>query len=207
MILEGKVGGATLRGVVRTKDNTATEAAVEAAKEHLRTFYLEQLLQREKPSYRTERGWQTILVTAQNALDRRLVSIYSLEELFQFAGKCLKDPELRTAFEFLSAEECIEQAFPWEKQVEFIKSTAEHHNLDRDLSLFEQAVAEAPKDSPTASSSTITTFHGVHKGKEDLGDFGSLSDPSLASSPKRAKCSVALKPGAVIDLDSEEERL
>ena len=147
------------------------------------------------------------MVTAQNALDQRLESIYSLEELFQFAGKCLKDPELRAAFEFLSAEECIEKAFPWEKQVEFIKSAAEHQNLDRDLSLFEQALAEAPKDSPTASSSTITASHGVHEGKENLGDFDSRSDPSLVSSPKRAKFSVALKPGAVIDLDSDEERL
>ena len=112
---------------------------MEAAKDHLRTFYLEQLLQREKPSYRSEQGWQTILVTAQSALDQRLEEIHSLEELFRFGGKCLKDPDLRTAFEFLSIEDCVEEAFPWEKQVEFLQSAEEHPNLDRDLSLFEHA--------------------------------------------------------------------
>ena len=111
---------------------------MEAAKEHLRTFYLEQLLQREKPSYRSEQGWQTILATAQSALDQRLEEIHTLEELFRFGGKCLKDPDWRTAFEFLSVEDCVEEAFPWEKQVEFLQSTEEHPNLDRDLSLFEQ---------------------------------------------------------------------
>ena len=125
--------------VVRTVFKTTTLAAVDATKEHLRTFYLEQLLQREKPSYRSERGWQTILVTAQNALNQRLEDIHTIEELFQFAGKSLKDPELRTAFEFLSVEDCVEQAFPLEKQLEFLRSSEEHHNLDRDLSLFEQA--------------------------------------------------------------------
>ena len=205
--LESKFGKATLCAVVRTAGKTATLAAVEAAKEHLRTFYLEQLLQREKPSYRTEQGWRTILVTAQNALNQRLESIHSLEELFQFAGKCLKDPELRAAFEFLSAEECVEQAIPWENQLEFLRSSAEHHNIERDLSLFEQAISEVSKGSPTASSSATSTFRGICKGKEELGDLGSLPAPLLGSSPKRAKFSPVLKSGAVIDLDSEEERL
>ena len=128
----------------------------------------------------------------------------SLEELFQFAGK---DPELRAAFEFLSTEECVEQAIPWEKQLEFLRSSAEHHNIERDLSLFEQAISEISKGSPTASSSTTSTFHGIRKGKEELGDLGSLPAPLLGSSPKRAKFSLVLKSGAVIDLDSEEERL
>ena len=89
----------------------------------------------------------------QSALDQWLEEIHSLEELFRFGGKCLKDPDLRTAFEFLS--DCVEEAFPWEKQVKFLQSTEEHPNLDRDLSLFKEAenstlrLSSALKPSPT----------------------------------------------------------
>ena len=158
------------------------------------------------------------MVTAQNNLDLRLEDIHTIAELWQFAGKCLKDPDLKAAFDFLGSDECFSLAYPWDKQLAFVSGQEEHSNLERDLSLFEKAEKEIGSETGTAlnsstelpssslaSSSTWPTsvFQALRPGKEHLGDPECACEPSL----KKAKFSSALAPSAVIDLQSEEESL
>ena len=154
------------------------------------------------------------MVTAQNNLDLRLED--TIAELWQFAGKCLKDPDLKAAFDFLGSDECFSLAYPWDKQLAFVSGQEEQSNLERDLSLFEKAEKEIGSETGTAlnsstelpssslaSSSTWPTsvFQALRPGKEHLGDPECACEPSL----KKAKFSSALAPSAVIDLQSEEE--
>ena len=77
---------------------------------------------------------QSIIGTAQQSFENRLAGLHSISELFQFAKRCLKNPNLKEAFEHHTIEESAEEALPFEVQSAFVNSATEHHNLDRDLS-------------------------------------------------------------------------
>ena len=113
---------------------TATAAALDLAKERLLALYTEQLILRPKPAGRSEDSWQSIIGTAQQSFENRLAGIHGVSELFQFAKRCLKNPNLKEAFEHHTIEESAEEALPFEVQSAFVNSATEHHNLDRDLS-------------------------------------------------------------------------
>ena len=61
-------------------------------------MHLEQLLQREQPVGRSNESWQRILSTAQSAVRTRVNQLDSVNDLFAFACRCLKDPDLNDAF-------------------------------------------------------------------------------------------------------------
>ena len=96
---------------------TATEESLQAVKDRLTEFYVEQLVQRERPTNRSAEGWQKILATAREGFEAHLSSLDSVQQVFAFGEKCLKDRDLKEAFRHFALEDSHGAAVAWEEQV------------------------------------------------------------------------------------------
>ena len=115
----------------------ASEASVEAVRERICQLHLEQLLQRERPEGRSSEGWQKILSTAQSAVEARVQSIQSLQDLYTFACRCLKDSHLKDVFRSFVVEDVHDCAVSEEVVHSCLHPTEEHPRFEKDCELFE----------------------------------------------------------------------
>ena len=106
-------------------------------RERICQLHLEQLLQREKPEGRSNEGWQRILSTAQSAVELRVQSIQSLQDLYAFACRSLKDQHLKDVFRSFVVEDVHDSAVSEEVVHSCLHPTEEHPRFEKDCELFE----------------------------------------------------------------------
>ena len=90
---------------------------MEAVKDRLTDFYVEQLVQREKPSNRSAESWQKILATAREGFEAHFSTLNSVQQVLAFGERCLKDTDLKEAFRHFALEDSHRAAIAWETQV------------------------------------------------------------------------------------------
>ena len=155
---------------VRTGSFGATTSAlgVELLREHLLSVYQEQLFSRPKPSYRSEESFYRILETSYRACEARLATLFSANDVFQFASKCLREKEWKEKFLCGGAEICTSHSIPYSVQAAFVHTEEEAPDFERhlshalgifDSSLNPQSTLEEPIDlcaEPSSASSAAT---------------------------------------------------
>ena len=71
---------------------------------------------REQPAFRTAEGWNRILATAREGFKAHLASLTTVQQVFQFGERCLKDPSVKEPFRHFAFEDAFEAAIPWSVQ-------------------------------------------------------------------------------------------
>ena len=74
-------------------------------------------MQREWPTNRTAEGWNRILATSRQGFEAHLASLTTVQQVFQFGERCLKDPAVKEPFRHFAFEDAFEAAVPWSVQV------------------------------------------------------------------------------------------
>ena len=98
---------------------------MQAVKDRLTEFYVEQLVQRERPSNRSSEGWQKILATAREGFEAHLATLTSVQQVFSFGERCLKDTDLKEAFRHFALEDSHSAATSWDVQVRSLRPEQE----------------------------------------------------------------------------------
>lgn len=114
---------------------------MEAVKDRLTDFYVEQLVQREKPSNRSAESWQKILATAREGFEAHLSTLNSVQQVLAFGERCLKDTDLKEAFRHFALEDSHRAAIAWETQV---RSLHPEQECERSLEAASTSVRSDP---------------------------------------------------------------
>ena len=80
---------------------------------------------REQPAFRTAEGWNRILATAREGFEAHLASLTTVQQVFQFGERCLKDPSVKEPFRHLAFEDAFEAAIPWSVQESSVRPEQE----------------------------------------------------------------------------------
>ena len=100
---------------------------------------------REQPAFRTAEGWNRILATARKGFEAHLASLTTVQQVFQFGERCLKDPSVKEPFCHFAFEDAFEAATPWSVQESSVHPEQECERslaaaAERDRAVFRQSL-------------------------------------------------------------------